>query len=51
MMVGELTVSNVRIAEMLGGVGVKPVGPYIRVRSRLGGFMYWEVDPKALTRQ
>lgn len=50
MQVGTLTISNIRLAEMIGAKSNKPIGPYLLVRSELGGQRYWEVFPGAFKR-
>jgi hypothetical protein len=50
MQVGSLIVSNIRLAEMIGAKSDKPLGPYLLVKSKLGGHRYWEVFPGAFKR-
>ena len=51
MQVGSVTVSNIKIAEMIGAKAKKPVGPFILVRSKMGGYRYWEADLEVLKRK
>jgi len=37
MKVGTVTVSNIRLAEMIGATDKKPLGPYLEMKSKLGG--------------
>lgn len=37
MKVGTVSVSNIRLAEMIGATAKKPLGPYLLMKSRLGG--------------
>lgn len=43
MKVGTVSVSNIRLAEMIGATAKKPLGPYLLMKSRLGGVRYFEV--------
>lgn len=42
MKIGTVIISNIRLAEMIGATAKKPIGPYLVMKSKLGGVRYWE---------
>lgn len=48
MKIGELVVSNIRLAELIGATAIKPKGYFFVVRSKIGGIRYWKVNNEAL---